>query len=312
MKLARIQKATPLNGRRLRLQLDDGRVIERDVTPFLTGPIFEDIRGDDRAFRSVKAEGGTVVWANGADLCPDVLIWGGVPPDEAAAPAERPAAKDSARQQNLFDRLDRACSWIAAAQALPESQMQEVFMAFFIAFNAMYGKRQYEGNKTETVRDLAAFIDKVRNMHDADLDGGRATLTVALFRARSTIKAMMTNVFLRDAYWRREVPHDVLTKRFESQYSWADRRLKDGDWVPLIRLVLQRVVVLRNQIFHGCVTHGATSAGWESVEQGTAVLTLLVPAFADLMQYHGHLVAWDPLPYPRLGSTLHPKQSRLA
>ena len=31
-------------------------------------------------FAQVRAEGGGVAWPNGADLCPDVLIWGGMPP----------------------------------------------------------------------------------------------------------------------------------------------------------------------------------------------------------------------------------------
>jgi hypothetical protein len=31
----------------------------------------------------VRVEGGTVVRLNGADLCPDVLIWGGPPPEGA-------------------------------------------------------------------------------------------------------------------------------------------------------------------------------------------------------------------------------------
>lgn len=308
MKLARITTALPLKGRRLRLHLDDGRVIERDLTPLLTGPMFEGVRQDDRIFRSVKVEGGTVVWPNGADLCPDVLIWGGPPPEGKlmSPPRKRP------RDQNLEDRLIRARSWIVAASALPEGQAQEVFIFLFIALNAMYGKRQYEGDKTRTAQDFEAFIRNVEAMHEADLDAGRATLSIAVFRSRMSIHALVTNFFLRDSYWRRDVRHDDLVRRFEAQYAAADKRLKNGDWKPLLRLVFERTAVLRNQILHGSVTYGPTSRGWESVEQAVAVLRWLVPAFAELMDRHGDVVKWDPLPYPRLGSEMHPERSHLA
>jgi hypothetical protein len=71
-----------MSGLSLRLELTDGRTIERDVTQLLVGPIFAEIRADPRLFAQVSVEGGSVVWPNGADLCPDVLIWGGLPPFE--------------------------------------------------------------------------------------------------------------------------------------------------------------------------------------------------------------------------------------
>jgi hypothetical protein len=86
MPLLRIQKAVPLEGFRLRLTLTDGSVVERDVTDLLVGPIFEPIRSDPARFREVRTEEGSVAWPNGADLCPDVLIWGGPPPQEPRIP----------------------------------------------------------------------------------------------------------------------------------------------------------------------------------------------------------------------------------
>jgi hypothetical protein len=97
--LVRIREALPLGGFRLRLSLSDGSVIERDVAHLLVGPIFEPLRKDRDLFAKVRVEAGTVVWPNGADLCPDVLIWGGPPPaDEAAgAPGKARPASGSAR-----------------------------------------------------------------------------------------------------------------------------------------------------------------------------------------------------------------------
>ena len=59
----------------LRLTFSDGSVRDVDIGPLLHGPIFEPMRNDPQAFCqvSVDPESGTVVWPNGADICPDVL-----------------------------------------------------------------------------------------------------------------------------------------------------------------------------------------------------------------------------------------------
>ena len=87
MRLVRIREARPLDNNRVRLTLTDGRAVERELGPMFVGPIFAEIRNDEARFREMRVEGGTLVWPNGADLCPDVLIWGGLPPADAAADA---------------------------------------------------------------------------------------------------------------------------------------------------------------------------------------------------------------------------------
>jgi hypothetical protein len=88
MRLVRIREAKPLNDYRVLLTLTDGRVVERDLEPMLVGPVFAEIRNNGLRFREMRVEGGTLVWPTGADLCPDVIIWGGLPPADAAADAE--------------------------------------------------------------------------------------------------------------------------------------------------------------------------------------------------------------------------------
>ncbi len=95
MPLIRIRAVEPLEGFRLRLHLTNDAVIEREIRPLMSGRIFEELIQDPRRFREVRAEGGTVVWNNGADLCPDVLIWGGPPPltgDQVPASLPTPAS----------------------------------------------------------------------------------------------------------------------------------------------------------------------------------------------------------------------------
>jgi Protein of unknown function (DUF2442) len=90
MALLRIRSVKPLEGFKLRLTLTDDSVIQRDVSRLLIGPVFEPVRKDPAFFAKVRVEGGTVVWPNGADLCPDVLIWGGAPPEEGQRPLHPP------------------------------------------------------------------------------------------------------------------------------------------------------------------------------------------------------------------------------
>jgi hypothetical protein len=87
MKLVRIHEARPLEDYGAQLTLTDGRVIERDLKALLVGPVFDDIRNDPTRFREMRVENGTLSWPNGADLCPDVLIWGGLPPADAESDA---------------------------------------------------------------------------------------------------------------------------------------------------------------------------------------------------------------------------------
>jgi hypothetical protein len=84
--MLRIREARAGEGFTLRLTLTDGAVVERDIADLLTGPVFEEIRTSPTTFRQVRVESGTLVWPNGADLDPDVLIWGGLPPKSPASP----------------------------------------------------------------------------------------------------------------------------------------------------------------------------------------------------------------------------------
>ncbi|TAK51040.1 MAG: DUF2442 domain-containing protein [Bacteroidetes bacterium] len=74
--MTRISKVKVLDNFRVQLVLTDGRHKIVDLEPYLHGPIFEPIKNDRPLFKTVKVdkELGTIVWDNGADIDPDVLI----------------------------------------------------------------------------------------------------------------------------------------------------------------------------------------------------------------------------------------------
>jgi len=59
----------------LRLSFADGSEEEVDLEPELWGPVFAPLRESPELFRQVRVDPalGTIVWANGADMDPDVL-----------------------------------------------------------------------------------------------------------------------------------------------------------------------------------------------------------------------------------------------
>lgn len=97
--MLRIRAATPLEGRRLRLTLTDGSVVERDISVFISwGPVYERLAADDAYFRRVRARYGTVTWPGNVDIAPELMIWGG--PDPAHDDDSRPPAFMRVRSPN--------------------------------------------------------------------------------------------------------------------------------------------------------------------------------------------------------------------
>ncbi len=74
--LVRVQSVEPGEGFTAYVHFTDGSQREINLAPYLQGPIFEPIRNDPLLFRSMRVEGGTIAWPNGADIDPDVLYHG--------------------------------------------------------------------------------------------------------------------------------------------------------------------------------------------------------------------------------------------
>ena len=91
--VVRVRAVEPLERFRVRLEFEDDTQKEVDLEPYLHGPVFQPMRSDPVVFRSMKVEGGTIAWDNGADIDPDVLYYGLTPAwMEEPALAEQKAA----------------------------------------------------------------------------------------------------------------------------------------------------------------------------------------------------------------------------
>ena len=79
--MVRVRGVKVLEGFTVELDFTDGSRRVIDLEPYLHGPVFEPVRNDPTFFRSVCVDrvAGTIVWPNGADICPDVLYHGRTP-----------------------------------------------------------------------------------------------------------------------------------------------------------------------------------------------------------------------------------------
>jgi len=202
------------------------------------------------------------------------------------------------KKQDLHDRLQRAQSWIKAAEGISSNQNHERFMFYYVALNAMYGRRQYEGDRSDVWQDLDRFVNQVKQMCASTGERNGKLLLLAL---RNThVDALILDYFLLDDLFK-GATKEKLVGRCKRELVEAKLKLRSGDPFTMLRAVLRRLTVLRNRVMHGCVTYGEVSKGLPSVVKGAHTARALVPALYELMATHGPGVKWDPIPYPRVG-----------
>jgi hypothetical protein len=212
-----------------------------------------------------------------------------------------------ATEQGLRDRLQRADSWIQAASDLPSDRMHEAFIFLYIAFNCMYGRRKYEGDETHIEEDLTSFFAKISVMRQKEMQKGGTLLKDALMTCQQDAAVLIRDRFLVNRYWQGNQSATALQAKLNKEAVGALQAIADGNYGEFLSPVFHRISVLRNQIMHGCATYGSRSYGRASLAKALRVLRVLVPAFYQMMRQYGHDLAWDPIPYPRLGSQQHPR-----
>jgi hypothetical protein len=75
-----ITSVKPLPKFKVRLKFKNGVTKTVDLSDRLNGPLFSKLRSR-KVFARVKVdEAGGLEWPNGADICPDLLYYGGAPP----------------------------------------------------------------------------------------------------------------------------------------------------------------------------------------------------------------------------------------
>ncbi len=184
-------------------------------------------------------------------------------------------------------RAYRAESWIRRAEQIDcagvrtererRGALDDRFLAYWIALNALYGQARYrrtEGSERTDLRTFLRFIqrtpqfDQVRKaLHEPD--------------ARLPVTKLLGDAFLDNDNWAHWDAEGIVAtdERLSSRVTAKDR---ESDLTEL----LFRLYVLRTQLFHGCAARGSSSKG-KTMEYAVTLLGKLLPSFVAATRRHG-------------------------
>ena len=179
--------------------------------------------------------------------------------------------------KGLSVRIHRAISWLKRAEQETEDPAA-AFIFLWISLNAAYAHEfSFEEKEQALIRkfiDLLVEHDHENRLHALLFD-----------QFTGPIRVLIDNKFVFEPFWRALREHDSSERwkqKFNERRELAMHALLGKRVDVLLRVILERLYVLRNQLMHG----GATWSGGVNVQQlrdGVAILGTLVPIVIDLM-----------------------------
>ncbi len=200
--------------------------------------------------------------------------------------------------QGYWDRLHRAQSWISRVETFQEwDDYHGPFMAYWIAFNALYGRHDELRGKND-IDDIKWFLSRI-----CELDDGSLSQTLSGIKRKTD--RLLKDQFLSRTYWE-EGSSSRFKEKQKEDFEKAQTAYDRGKLRGYLTILFDRLRVLRNQILHGCSTD-RKSLNKNSLRPALEILEALVPQFWEIFKAHGQKSDWGKVPYPRKDSPQHPK-----
>ena len=229
--------------------------------------------------------------------------------------------------QGYYDRLRRACSWLAKAKKVSDPEAGFVFS--WIALNALcavrpevfktdWWKREdrsrpsldEQQNDDQVPRELYWFLWRICGL---DVDG--RVLRSVIEENWDDADTIVRTRYLMSSFWLWKWQTEKDIERWATS---SERTIKSAigpatDHEKMYRglrvVIVWRLRILRNQLFHGCATDTHSkrrAAGKSELDAGWRLLSELVWAFLRLMATEAGVRSyWPPIPYPRARSAQH-------
>lgn len=191
----------------------------------------------------------------------------------------------------LRTRLHRAISWLGCA----EMQQQEPdlhFLGLWISFNACYA---IELTEADALPEREKFKRFISSLIRHDKDGRVFSLLWNTFQG--SVRMLIDNPFVFRPFWNYQRGEaEEWEEAFAKSNTDALRCLSGNKVDELLHIILDRLYVLRNQVFHGGATFRST-VNRSQVKDGASILEKLVPEIILIIMEHPQ-EDWGRLMYP--------------
>lgn len=189
----------------------------------------------------------------------------------------------------------RAISWIQRAEQ-EEDDHDAAFLFYWIAFNSLYAIES-----EERLGERQRFKDFLSEIVSLDREDMLRTAMVGLFDPHGL--ALLNTPYTYKPFWDNlpePTSHSYWHNRLCSERQRAKSALYSSKTASLMRILFDRVYVLRNQLVHGGATYGS-KLNREVIEAGHVFLSQIVPRLtAVLLRY----------PEVQLGPVIYPVVNR--
>jgi len=146
-------------------------------------------------------------------------------------------------------RLHRAISWYISAETL-EQDDDLSFVALWISFNSCYAVES-ESDQLGDRDSFRKFIDQL-----IELDSEKLIYNNLWGNYSNYVKALVNNQYVFAPFWNSQrAKNDLWLNAFDSSKKQAHYALANTDTALLMRIILDRLYVLRNQLMHGGATY---------------------------------------------------------
>lgn len=191
--------------------------------------------------------------------------------------------------QSFAIRVWRGLSWLERAEGYEAADIEGRFITCWIGLNALYGRQDDQHRPWGDREALGTFLALVWRLDD------RGILRQVLGRRQTAVLNLIDDCYLTPLLW--EGQHAPASRQVKKDVKEAILTYQRHDRLPILRLLFDRLYVMRNQVFHGASTKGS-KLNRRALQASATVLMDLLPVFLEIMIEVGIDRDWGAVCFP--------------